>query len=637
LHLTAASTGVAVFLVYLLTMAPGMTFIDAGELAAVTHTLGIAHPTGYPTFTMLGWLWSKLPLGDGIYRMNLFSAVLCAIASGVYVHLIWLLLGLSRARKVQASRKAKARNGQGARRLPELPDDIRLLLSVFGALTIALSETFWSTSLSIEVYSLHILLMAFVLWSFAAAVLDQKQQEPARSRRLWLLFAFLFGLAFTNHMTSILFIPAFAAVFFRRFGVKADAWKRVGLAVPAFIAGLLPYLYLPLRAAASPAMNWGNPATLERIFWHVSGKQYRVWLFASGESARRQLQYFVSSFPMEFALVGLLLILPGIAFAFYRHRRTGMMLALLFVFCVFYSINYDIHDIDSYFLLAYVTAGIWSAFGLYALLAWTDRLKLPAAAAAAAVLVGIMAGVGWSRVSERGDHLVEDYTMNMFRSLKPNALIISYQWDYWASASFYYQLVEGLRPDVTVIDKELLRRSWYLKQIRRNHPEVYNRSESEIRLFLEELTKFEHDIPYDSEVIERRFNDMINSFIERNAESRPVYFTIEIEEHLAPGFTRVPEGLAFRLYRPGTEPSPDAPVWDAFSFRPFGRTGPLIDGLVGMYATMLTNRGVYLHKLQRYAQAAPYFDRALKFTPGNTTVIQWKTRNAGALQLSSAM
>jgi tetratricopeptide (TPR) repeat protein len=310
------------------------------------------------------------------------------------------------------------------------------------------------------------------------------------------------------------------------------------------------------------------------------------------------------------------------------------MLLLLFFGCVFYSINYDIHDIDSYFLLAYVVAGIWSAFGLLVVARLVNRNDITVVLASAALVVGITVGVQWGGVSNSGNHLVEDYTHNMFRSLKPNALVLSYQWDYWVSASYHYQYVDGLRPDVVVIDKELLRRSWYLEQIRRNHPELYARSEPEIRLFLAEVHKFEHDLPYQPEVIEQRYVDVINSFFERNVADRPCYVTPEIEKEFAPGFIRIPEGLAYRLYRPDNLPPPDAPVWDAFFYRPFHRSGRLADGLVGMYSTMLSNRGVLLFQQERYRQAEEYFRRALEFTPDNPQLIEWRQRVASAMRTS---
>ena len=68
---------------YLVTLAPTVATGDSGELAAVAATLGLAHPPGYPTFTLLGHLFTWLPFGDPAYRVNLLSAVLDMVAVGV--------------------------------------------------------------------------------------------------------------------------------------------------------------------------------------------------------------------------------------------------------------------------------------------------------------------------------------------------------------------------------------------------------------------------------------------------------------------------------------------------------------------------------------------------------------------------
>lgn len=627
-RIASAATALALLVLYLITLAPSMTFIDAGELATVAHTFGIAHPTGYPLFTLLAGLWALLPIGDGIFRLNVLSAVLCAATAGVFVHLLWFLAGLAEERRAapggrkQQGRQATRPTAGKSRRFD---DGIRLVAAVFGALVIGCSETYWSTALSIEVYALHVFFIAWTLWCFARAEFDATLDAPRRMR-WWLLFAFSLGLSFANHMTSIMFIPGYALAYFVRNRFTRESRKRAGFGALAFLAGLLPYLYLPIRAATQPALNWGNPATWERFVWHLTGKQYSVWMFAGMKAARKQFAYFTSSFPAEFGYIALALVALGAVYAFARSRRFGTLLLLLFLTCLFWAVNYDIHDIDSYFLLAYAVGGIWAMYGLLGLLRWIGNERIATAAAVAAVVIGVLAGVTYGRVSERGDHLVEDYTKNLFASLKPNALVFSFQWDYWVSAAYYYQIVEGLRPDVIVIDKELLRRSWYFDQLRRNHPALYARSEPEIKTFLAELYKFEHGLPYAVEQIEGAFRSMINGMIDRNIGERPVYLTVELEEEFGAGYARIPEGLAFRLYRKDRLPSPDEPVSDRFTYRPFDRKGRLIDGLNGMYANMLTNRGIYLFERQRADAALKYFNRALSFDPVHADAQRWKAR-----------
>ena len=75
----AGAVSLLAFLLYIRTLAPGLSFIDSGELGTVAATLGVAHPTGYPLFTLLGWLFTRLPLAsEVIVRLNIMAAVFCA-------------------------------------------------------------------------------------------------------------------------------------------------------------------------------------------------------------------------------------------------------------------------------------------------------------------------------------------------------------------------------------------------------------------------------------------------------------------------------------------------------------------------------------------------------------------------------
>ena len=83
----AILTGLIVFIVYLTTLAPSVVEIDAGELATVQIMLGIAHPTGYPLFTLLGHLFSLIPFHfSKIYQLNLLTAIWCSIGITVFVY-----------------------------------------------------------------------------------------------------------------------------------------------------------------------------------------------------------------------------------------------------------------------------------------------------------------------------------------------------------------------------------------------------------------------------------------------------------------------------------------------------------------------------------------------------------------------
>ena len=85
-----------------LALLPGLAFWDTGELQAVAPLLGTAHPTGFPTYVILGWFASVIlqPFGEPAFRMNMLSAVSVAVAAGVTVDLVrrltgWLALAIA--------------------------------------------------------------------------------------------------------------------------------------------------------------------------------------------------------------------------------------------------------------------------------------------------------------------------------------------------------------------------------------------------------------------------------------------------------------------------------------------------------------------------------------------------------------
>jgi hypothetical protein len=582
--------------VYLMTLAPSVTFIDSGELATVACTLGIAHPTGYPLFTLIGWVFSRLPIAtEEIVRLNMMAAVFCAAGVFLFYQLMHFLLGIVLTTKGNST-------------------PATLVASAGASLLLAFSETYWSQATSIEVYSLHVFCLSLVLLCFMKANYYQRNLPGMKSEKQvltetswWMLFAFTLGLAFTNHMTTVLLAPGLLYLYFAVQGGSKESWRRVlRMGIP-FLIGLSVYLYLPIRASRNALLNWGNPVSLERFMWHLSGKQFRVWLFSSTEAAGKQLSYFINSLPLEFAYIGVILALIGMIVSFRANRKLAIGLLLLFLSCVLYSINYDIHDIDSYFLLAYFCVAVWSGYAVLQIYMWAkDKAFSQPRVIVALIVVACLAPLctHYKKNDESSNYLVEDYTKNMFASVQPNALVISYQWDFWVSASYYYQTVKGLRPDIAVVDKELLRRSWYFLQLEHRYPWLIQQSKPEVEAFNQELFKFEHDMPYNPAVIQSRYVEMIRSFVMNSMISRPVYVTPEIEPEFTTGLQRVPEGLAFRLVGDtsfhGTE-------FSGYQIRPFERGGRLEDMTKNLYVSSLNARAAYY-----YSHGVPFASEALQ-------------------------
>ncbi len=591
--MTGAVTVIALG-VYLVTMCRSVSFIDAGELAAVACVLGIAHPTGYPLFTLTAHIaqWFSFG-GDQIVILNGFSSLVVALAVGVFARTALILGRLGGVRERSLVRFAAG----------------------LASLVLAFSTSVWAQSVAVEVYGLHLLLMLLTILQLLKGYEDGAGGTSEIPRSL-LLVAFLLGLSFANHLTTLLIIPAGITLYVRQYGFRRGALIRALKLIPLFLLGLSVYVYLPLRASARPPVQWGYPAEVERIVWHVSGKQYRNWMFSGFDSAAKQFSYFVDHFSSEFNWLVIAVLVYGILRLYRAEKTVFWFYFAALVGCVAYSINYDIHDIDSYFLLAYVACAAFVLFGTIALLEIAWRGRRAAVKIGSIVLLSVLPliqlAANRSSVDESDNFLTEDYFHSVFSTIEPNALLITYQWDYFVSPSLYYQIVKKERPDVAVVDKELFRRSWYFIYLRGRFPWLIERSQVKVDAFLVELNKFEHDLPYNPGMIERRYVEMINDFIDQSMKERPVYLGPEIEPEFGARFVRVPSGLMFRLC---SDPDSVEIPMPAIVYRSASIDTRLTRGIRGLYAKMLTSTGMLFLRKNRHSDARHCLETAVSIDP----------------------
>jgi hypothetical protein len=679
------------FIIYLSTLAPTVWFIDSGELSAVASTLGIAHPTGYPLFTLVGHLFTLLPISSSqVYNLNLMSAFFCSLTIFMFAYLLKFFLGWNQ--QVPPSEKSKKNQlSKSYEKYFPPPQVIEYGIIIFSSLLLSFSRTFWDSANAVEVYPIHVFFIITLMLIFMKAIKERpvnRETSFFSGNKYYLIFAFVLGLSFTNHLTTILLAPACLTLFFiENSSDTKRMFRLLGAMAACFIIGITPYLYLPIRANMHPVFLWGNPNTFERFYWHVSAKQFSVWIFSAkgsipvfllligslitlsaiglrkyktiskyfhsgafvmmavltfiffssaGETVTKQFNTFTDSLWGEFGKGLILFALPGI----YRLSKFNIKIyyftLLTFFGCMLYSVNYDIHDIFSYFLLSYITIAVWIAFGaLFLFEKLSENIKTSihriAFASVLVILSLIALNTNYKENDESSNYYVEQFTMNIFKNVVPKGIIISSQWDFWVSASWYYHFVKNIRPDIIVIDKELLRRSWYFTFLERNYPEIYNNSKPEIDRFLAELYKFEHKIPYDTKYIMQLFSDLMTSFVTKNT-GRRVYTTWEIEQNkdepFAANYSRVPDGLLFRLVNTDslkTHPPADYIVHD-FSFTPVAKNDYYHQTLMMSYAMMLTNSASFLITVNRVEDAKKYLNLALVAVPSFTQALEIKKK-----------
>jgi hypothetical protein len=603
-----ALLALAAFAVYATTLAPSIGWEeDSGELAASFSTLGITHPTGYPVFTPLAWAFTHLPLGGrDIWKLNLLVALLCSLAVFLFFRVFLFLLSGKAAGLFPETVPLKAGRAAKAAKAPKAaaePSDTALqtVAAAVAALILAFSKTFWSEAVSIEVYALHLVFLGGASWLFLRALSAAAPAPAARPGREWYLFAAVLGLSFAHHMMTVLLAPAFLYLYFVVHGAGRAAWKKIGLAVAPFLAGLLAYLYIPLRAAQEPLMSWGNPSTLGRFWFHVSAGQYRYKMFASLDGALDKLVGFAKAFPAEFGYAPLIFMLIGAWTLFRSSRRLLVFTGLLFLSGVFFSMNYGFDD-PNFYLNAYVSSAFWAGAGVKHFLAAARKRGLAVPGGILCVLAaGFPLLLNHRAVDQSDNHAVEDYARNMFRSLDSGAVVLTGQYGIFSAPAYYLQLAEGERSDVLILDTQLLKFPWYYAQLERRYPWLIRAARPEVDAFLRANERYERETNLDSASFMRynfaAYANVIRSFLEHSIAARPVYVTVETKVHPDWGFGKVPSGLAFRLYRKAdgsgaaAPPPPSAPRM--FAYRPLPSENPMAVALANHYAVGYLNQGLY--------------------------------------------
>ena len=153
-------------------------------------------------------------------------------------------------------------------------------------LLMAFSRTLWSYATITEVYALNtllVLIIFFLMFRWRRCIIAERADRSASvtAHDRWLYVAALvFGLALGDHHVTVgLTLPAVAVIVYRTQGLRFFASRRLLYAALISIGALVAvYAYLPIAAARSPIINWGNPRSLQEIWWHITGRQYRVFL-----------------------------------------------------------------------------------------------------------------------------------------------------------------------------------------------------------------------------------------------------------------------------------------------------------------------------------------------------------------------
>lgn len=388
--------GLVLFAAYAATLARGITFSDGGEILSAITALGVAHPTGYPVYTVLAHFFARL-LPDGIaqcVKVETFNA-LCGVGAAVLTAYSTRLVALRLQGAVAEPDPLDAQPWpRFADNLDEPPPpapkltpkktyDADMAGLLAGAL-LGVGPLLWSQLRIPEVYPFHVFLVACAGYAWT-------RLELSRKNRYIFFAAVAMGLGLAHHVTMVYFLPASliylcirkpyflfgwamdpVARIVRRFrpGFLGDTrWEPTSGFVIACLLGLLPlasYGYLVWAANHSTGLAWGDTRDWPSLYAHMTGKQYRRFMGGVGLAGLRGRMMQVSAvFDIQYLPIGTALLLPGVATMVKRAWPFALLLGSYTVFNVAHAVTYSVGDFGTYFL-----PGLWACALFIGVGAW---------------------------------------------------------------------------------------------------------------------------------------------------------------------------------------------------------------------------------------------------------------------------
>lgn len=405
------------YIFYLHTMFSSLNVGDNGEFISAAYTLGIAHPPGYPLYSVTGKIFSFLPLGNIAFRINLLSVISACTALMLLFYFFNSIL------------------------------NIKGVIALSGIFIFMVSRTFWSCATGAEVYILNTVIIILIFISL------YKNKIPES--------AFLIGLGLTIHHTSLLFIPVFIWLIFEKiknFKSKEKIYLVLNIFF-YFLIGISIYLFLLIRAGKSPAINCGNPETIGKLLRHFMRTEYepfsRIYSF---KKISMQFFYYLKSLKEQFHVILWLCVPIGWLGAWKTKQRLLIASIIVFIFTTFgfmLLINYETNPLniylaEVYFIPSYIIFLYWILEGIVFISYKINKLYANEFLACAVLITGFfILNKNYFYNNSRSNMAAYHYGEDILFTLPHNAYFIT-KGDNQLFSLFYLKLVENRRKDLKI-------------------------------------------------------------------------------------------------------------------------------------------------------------------------------------------
>jgi transmembrane protein TMEM260 (protein O-mannosyltransferase) len=419
-------------LVYIWSAPRTVVLEDDGYFILAAYFNGIAHPPGYPLYTLLSHVATWLPVGSVAFRVHVLSALFASLSCAC----LWWIVRVLLKERVYA---------YGA------------------ALSFAYSKAFWSQAIIAEVYTLNTFLFSLCI-ILCLNITNRPQTEDISKSMKYLLI--VYGLCLSNHWPLIIIsTPMLLAILWPRLTQVISTLP--GLFVYLLI-GLTPYIWMIARSQMDPQISFYGPLeSVGDFIFYISREGYAE--IDTSPSAGWYDKFLYCRFILhetanQFGSAALSFMILGLV-AQWRLLPLNISLAILlgyfgstFVLIGLLQFDYDyLHQIifRVYPLVSYLCASIWIGLGLYVVIEFISGLtsatiRKPILSCALVLLIsGVALSSNVSANYRSNDKWAENYATVLLNSLPEDAVLFLGS-DTDVGPVGYMNKIEGLRDDVTL-------------------------------------------------------------------------------------------------------------------------------------------------------------------------------------------
>ena len=423
-------------MLYVATVAPDVLPADAGEFQLVAALAGVAHPPGYPLYTLAGYVWTHLfsvlfPHATPAYALNLMS---CGLAAGT-------LLLLARATRTWAESLGASRG-------------MAVIGGLAAALALGTATTFWAQATIANIRTPTAFFAAWALDAMARFAAACHRRDPTRADRALISLAMAFGLGITHH-PSLAFVGVFFGAYVLltepRLAIQPRRWLRPMMAASV---GLLPLLYLPIRGAMEAPLAPAGLDTWPGFLHHVLARGFAgdMFAFLTPVDLPHRLALVPTLFAFQFNSLLIAVAMVCLVVVWRRDWRLAAALTAAWSVHTLVTVTYRAPQTVEYLMPAYLPLAVVVGLGpaLWPRNGRGWRSWLYALPAALALWGGLLNG--WAHadsfIALHADQTARRFAQPLLETAPEGALILA-DWR-WAMPLRYLQAVEGRRPDVEI-------------------------------------------------------------------------------------------------------------------------------------------------------------------------------------------